>query len=94
MPGQSPGSVGQYFCDGLLVSEVHTSACAHCQRLTDIPSRRRMTDHVDVCRGCMRLICLWCVGQPCRPWEKECERLEREARLRNRYEFRRDIENL
>jgi hypothetical protein len=53
-----------------------------------------MTDHVDVCRGCMRLICLQCVGQPCRPWEKECERLEREARLRNRYEFRRDVESI
>lgn len=43
-----------------------------------------MLDHVDICRGCMKLICLACVGQPCRPWEKEAERQEREALLNQR----------
>jgi len=36
---------------------------------------------VDVCRGCMKLICLQCAGKPCRPAEKEVERQEAEYRL-------------
>lgn len=90
MPGQRPGGVGQYF-DGpigdpgrLLVREVHTSTCSHCQAQTEFASQRAMLDHVDICRGCMKLICLACVGQPCRPWEKEAERQEREALLNQR----------
>jgi len=73
---QKPGGVGQLFCDGLLVEEVATSTCAHCANITDIPSRKKMMDHVDVCRNCMRLICLKCVGKPCTPFEKTIDRIE------------------
>jgi hypothetical protein len=77
-----PGGLSQKFVDGRLVEEVHSSTCAHCQRITDFPSRKTMMDYVDVCRACMRLICLDCVSKPCRPWEQECERIEREVRRR------------
>jgi hypothetical protein len=70
-----PGGVGTYFnCDGVV--EVETSTCAHCQRMTDIPSRRKMQDVVDICRGCMKLICLECVGKPCIPIMKRIEAQE------------------
>lgn len=75
-----PGGVSEYF-DPLGTTTVHCSTCAHCQRQTEFPSMRKMHEHVDVCRSCMKLICLGCAGKPCRPYEKECERLEAEARL-------------
>ena len=81
-----PGSVSQYF-DGPLwtgkVTEVHNSVCAHCQHLTEFPSLKAMMDHVEVCRSCMKLICLECVGKPCVTWLKKCdieEALERKRR--------------
>jgi len=66
--------------------EMFSSTCAHCQHITDFPSKREMYKFVDVCRGCMKLICLGCSGKPCRPWEQECERIEAEERLRARLE--------
>lgn len=73
---QKPGAVGQYFCDGLLVSEVMESKCAHCQGISTVPNRRRMTDYVDVCRMCNALICLQCAGKPCSPALKRIEQAE------------------
>ncbi len=88
-PRIKPGGVGQYFegpaWAGKCV-EVHESTCAHCARITGFPSLKRMMDHVDICRGCMKLICLGCLGKPCTPQELECERIEREATLRHRIE--------
>lgn len=81
------GGVGQYFegpnWTGAL-TEVHSSKCSHCQHMTEYPSRKRMMEFVDICRGCMSLICLGCVGKPCRPFEQEAERREQVARLRER----------
>ena len=80
-----PGGVGILF-DELhysgSIDEQHASTCFHCQSITEFPSMKRMMEFVEVCRGCMKLICLKCAGRPCRPWEKEVERLENEARLR------------
>lgn len=75
-----PGGVAEYF-EPLGVTTVHCSTCAHCQHHTEFPSMRTMHEYVDVCRSCMKLICLGCAGKPCRPWEKEMERQETEARL-------------
>ncbi len=93
MPAQlrfKAGGVGQYFeggrWDGALV-EVHSSSCSHCQALTEYPSQKRMMEFVEVCRGCMRLICLGCAGKPCRPFEKEAERQEEVARLERRLQI-------
>ena len=92
----SPSGVGQYFDgpmrladgraspSGKLVREVCASTCAHCGFITIFASMRKFHEHADICRGCMRAICLKCVGQPCRPQEKEAERVEREARIHNR----------
>ena len=80
-PRLKPGAVGEYFDPEFGVVEQHSSTCAHCQHGTEFPSLRVMFDHVDVCRGCMKLICLQCVGKPCRPAEKEVERQEAEYRL-------------
>lgn len=80
-----PGGVSEAFGPTGIV-EMHASTCAHCQHITEFPTRRVMMRHVEVCRGCMRLICLECAGKPCRPWEKECERQEREYRLQRKIE--------
>lgn len=78
-PGGFSESFGPY-----AVVETYSSTCSHCQTITDFPSMRKMHESVDVCRGCMRLICLGCAGKPCRPFEKEAERLEAEWRLQAR----------
>ncbi len=82
-----PGSVGEYY-DGPLWSGNATlfyeSTCSHCQHGTRFPSKKSMMEYVDVCRGCMRLVCLPCAGKPCRTWEKECDHLEAEGRRQYR----------
>ena len=90
MPAQlrfKGGGVGQYFdgpdWTGNLV-EVHVSTCSHCQKQTEYPSQKRIMEFVEICRGCMRLICLGCYGKPCRPFEQEAERQEALARLNDR----------
>lgn len=87
-----PGGLSQYFNEygwSGQVKELYSSTCSHCQRLTEIPSRRTMMDHVEICRGCMRLICLECVGKPCRPYELEAERNEREHELGRKIQIER-----
>lgn len=88
-PRLKAGGEGEYF-EGHLwqgnVTTVYASTCAHCGHISEFPSRKRMMEFVDVCRGCMRLICLGCVGKPCVPQEKECERIEKEDRLKRKIE--------
>lgn len=79
-----PGGFNTYWDPVLGEVESHSSTCKHCQRITDFPSRKVMMEHVDICRGCMELICLPCVGKPCRPYEKEAERQETDWKLRSR----------
>ncbi len=77
-----PGGISQFWSPEGLV-EVHTSTCAHCQHITDIPSKRKMFEYVDICRQCMKLICLHCADKPCTPWIKQVEEAEeREYRRR------------
>lgn len=76
-----PGGMGEYFGPDGTVTTVHSSTCAHCQRMTEFPSMREMQNHVDVCRGCMKLICLECAGRPCMTWEKQMERQEARGRF-------------
>lgn len=83
------GGVGQYFEGGNFdgrVTEVYASSCSHCRSITEFPSAKSMMEYVEVCRGCMKLICLRCHGKPCTPAEKEAERQEREAALARRLE--------
>jgi hypothetical protein len=92
----TPNGIGQYFdgqmeivngrptITGKLVREVCASTCTHCGAITQFASMRKFHEHCDICRGCMRPICLRCVGRPCRPQEKEAERQEREQRIHGR----------
>ena len=77
-----PGGLNEVFVPGGATVETHSSTCSHCQRQTDFPSLRTMFEYVDICRGCMKLICQDCAGNPCRPYEKEAERLENEEYLK------------
>jgi hypothetical protein len=79
-----PGAVSQYFDEpgqSGRVREIHSSTCSHCQHMTEFPSMRRMMEFVEICRGCMKLICLGCVGKPCVPFEKRVDIKEREDEL-------------
>lgn len=70
--------------------EAYSSTCSHCQKITDFPNRRQMMEFVDVCRGCMKLICLGCLDRMhrgvagCVPYEKQAELQELEFKLRSR----------
>lgn len=81
-----PGGVGQYYDgyleDGKLVREVYESTCNHCSRITEVPTLRAAREGhvVGFCRGCMRPICLQCVGKPCVTQEQEAERVENAVR--------------
>ena len=44
-----------------------------------------MMDYVDICRGCMALICLDCVGKPCTPKMKMIEMAEEKAYRSQQY---------
>jgi hypothetical protein len=79
-----PGGINTVSHPDFGVVETYSSTCSHCQKITDFPSRRQMMDYVDICRVCMKLICLDCYGKPCRPYEQEVERQEHARRLRDR----------
>jgi hypothetical protein len=76
-PRIKPGGVAEQFtaigCDVFF-----TSTCSHCQHITQGRTAKELREKTDVCRGCMRLICLHCANKPCLPWEKYCEREERD----------------
>jgi len=68
-----PGGLSQSFDETGRCTEVHSSTCSHCQHITDFPSMKEMHEHVDICRSCMKLVCLGCAGKPCVTWLKQCE---------------------
>jgi len=79
-PRLKAGSVGEYYEGPLFTGKcmtVYASTCFHCGHISEWRNKRDMV--VDVCRGCMRLVCERCAGGPCVPQEAECERIEREA---------------
>ena len=80
------------------VTETHSSTCNHCQHLSEFESLKRMFNKkdpgsrwevVDICRGCMKLICEKCAmermaGAPCVPFERRLEWVENLHRLKTR----------
>jgi hypothetical protein len=76
-----PGGIAEEWDAYGNVTEMHTSTCSHCQHITNVPSLRRLHEVTDICRQCMKLICLECVGKPCIPFEKEAERQEARGRF-------------
>ena len=86
-PRINPGSVGEYYEGPLFQGRcktVYAATCSHCRHIMEFESRRKMD--VDVCRGCMRIICPGCVGKSCVPNEMWCEQVEREERIKRRVE--------
>lgn len=62
--------------DGLV--EHDTFTCCHCQKIVIV---KPMCDPADMggnCNLCNKLICSFCVGKVCTPWEKKM--LQQEAR--------------
>jgi len=85
MPARiKPGGLNYHSDPVLGVIESHSSTCSHCQRITDFPSMREMMNYVEVCRGCMKLICLDCIGKPCLPYEKRAEQEETAYKIKSR----------
>jgi hypothetical protein len=86
MQNFKPGGLNQYTGpeNEFRLIEQHSSTCSHCQHITDFPSMREMMSYVDICRGCMKLICQGCVGKPCVPYEKMAELAETEHKIKSR----------
>ena len=76
-PRIKPGGIAECFTP-LGYEVLYTSTCSHCQHITQGKTAKEVREKTDICRGCMRLICLPCAGKPCLPWEKQCEHEERE----------------
>ena len=80
-PRIKPGGVSEYIDALGNVTTFYCSTCSHCQHQTEFPSMREMHKYVDVCRSCMKLICLSCCDKPCDPWIKSVERQEARGRM-------------
>lgn len=89
---QKPGGLVEVF-GPLGITEMHASTCAHCQHITTFEgSARQMHKYVDICRNCMKPVCIderdphgnivrhGCAGKPCDPWERNMERQEQAYR--------------
>jgi hypothetical protein len=79
-----PGGIGEYFDEFGTPTAQYASTCAHCQRITEFPSKRTMMEYVEICRGCMRLICIECHGKPCFPYDKRADQQETEYEIKQR----------
>lgn len=55
------------------IIERDTMTCNHCQRIVHVPVNNKIEEVGDFCRGCMKVICLRCVGQGCTPFLKKIE---------------------
>lgn len=70
------------FIDNDKTIERDTFTCKHCQHVTFLETGRRMDpDAINRCVVCDKLICKFCVGKGCTPFEKQLELMERRDRL-------------
>lgn len=67
------------------VRETDTHTCNHCQRLVHTPVNKKIEEVGDFCRGCMKVICLNCVGKGCAPFLKKLEQMEARYHARRSY---------
>lgn len=61
--------------------EVDTFTCGHCGRVSRVKPKMDAADCGGLCKGCMRLVCKYCVGKKCDVLEKKLERAEKRERL-------------
>lgn len=63
------------------LTERDTFSCGHCQRIKTVKPKQDPTDLGGFCTMCDNLICEFCVGKGCNPWEKQMEGIEARDRL-------------
>lgn len=61
--------------------EHDTMTCSHCQRIVIVKPRCPPSDAGGWCGVCAKLICKFCAGKGCTPWEKKMEQIERRERF-------------
>ncbi len=67
------------------IRECDTHTCNHCQQLVHVRPNKRIEEVGDICRGCMKVICLNCAGRGCTPFLKQLDIMEARARARRSY---------
>lgn len=80
-------TLDNFQCDEIKVgvTEYDTSTCFHCNRVTHIKPRMDPAEMGGLCKICMKLICRYCVGEPCVPFEKKIEAMEKREIARRSY---------
>lgn len=63
------------------ITEASTFTCGHCQKIVMVRAKERPEDIGGLCYVCDRMICPHCVGQGCRPFEKDLEAQEARGRM-------------
>jgi hypothetical protein len=61
--------------------ECDTFTCFHCNRVIHVLPKMDPANLGGLCKICMKLICPWCLGKGCTPWEKKMEMAEARSRL-------------
>jgi len=70
-----PGGYATLTSDGG-VAEQDTFTCSHCNSINHVKPGERAADLGGLCKCCMGLICLVCVGGECVPFMKKIEMWE------------------
>lgn len=61
-------------------TELPTFTCGHCQNVRRVQPMCDPADLGGLCKICMRVVCEFCVGKGCDPFEKKLERQEARGR--------------
>lgn len=80
-----PGGYAHWFNGGVGQADIErdTFTCQHCNTVVEVPPFRDAAEVGGWCLVCQKLICAGCVDRgECRPFEKECDRVEKIDRLR------------
>ena len=69
------------------IFETDTFTCFHCNTVTHVKPRMDAADMGGLCKVCMKLICVHCVGKGCDPMEEKLKRAEDRDRFRRSLNF-------
>lgn len=67
------------------IFEVDTFTCIHCGAVEHVEAKADV-NRVGFCRNCMKPICQRCSDQPCVPFEKKLEMIERKVDWRRQFD--------
>ena len=57
-------------------AERDTFTCGHCQRIVLVEAGADPAELGGLCKVCDRLVCKYCVGKDCTPWEEKMRQFE------------------